>query len=249
MKNGWIKDSRDYRDYLYKKLWNPLKAFPEKVDLRRYCSRVEDQRELGSCTANALAGALEYLCIRDGVPYVDFSRLFIYYCEREMEGTVNEDAGAQIRDGIKVLAKYGACPETLWPYDVSRFARRPPCECFDAAQNYRITSYHSIGSLQGIKESLMEGYPVVFGFAVYEKFESDEVARTGILNMPGISEREAGGHAVVAVGYDDGAGRLIVRNSWGENWGMKGYFTMPYEYITNRNLSDDFWTIIKGEKL
>jgi C1A family cysteine protease len=249
MKCGWIKDKRDARDYLFRKLYNPLAELPPVTDLRPLCSPVEDQRNLGSCTANALAGAMEYLCVKNKAAYVDFSRLFIYYNERVLEGNVNQDAGAEIRDGIKVLAKFGACPESLWPYIEKRFADAPPPECYNEAEKYQITSYHSIGSLQGIKVCLAEGFPVVLGFAVYESFESWQVAKTGILNMPEASESGIGGHAVMAVGYDDSARRLLVRNSWGNNWGMKGYFTMPYEYITNRNLSDDFWTIRGGEQI
>jgi C1A family cysteine protease len=221
-------------------------VLPKSVDLRPLCSAVEDQGRLGSCTANALTGALEYLLLKDKIPFEDFSRLFIYYNERVIEHTIKSDSGAMIRDGIKTLVKQGVCSETIWPYRVSMFDVKPDEACYKQALKHKITSYRRILTLDEMRACLAEGFPFAFGFTVYESFESQKVARTGIVPMPKTGERQLGGHAVLAVGYDDLAGRFRVRNSWGEGWGNKGYFTMPYDYLSDRNLSDDLWTIRRG---
>jgi C1A family cysteine protease len=135
------------------------------------------------------------------------------------------------------------CPEKKWPYVISAFTKKPSAACYTAAKKHTIRTYHRIASLGDMRACLAEGYPFVFGFSVYESFESTKVAQSGVLNMPKPEERQLGGHAVCAVGYDDKAKRLLVRNSWGPAWGKKGYFTMPYDYVANRDLSDDFWTV------
>jgi C1A family cysteine protease len=152
-----------------------------------------------------------------------------------------------IRDGIKTLAKQGACSEKSWPYEVSKFKAKPGPACYEEALEHQITSYRRILTLDQMRTCLAEGFPLVFGFTVYESFESQEVARTGLVNLPKPQEQVLGGHAVLAVGYDDSNQRFMVRNSWGTDWGVKGYFTLPYKYLGNRNLSDDFWTIRRGE--
>jgi len=243
---GWLPDLPDKRDWLYGVV-RRLPRLPRRTDLRAICSVVEDQGELGSCTANALAGALEFLERKNGVSYEDRSRLFIYYNERAIIHTIGEDSGAMLRDGIKTLVKQGACSEDIWPYYTGKFAVRPPAACYRDARDHQITSYHRILAVPQMKACLAEGFPFVFGFMVYESFESARTVRTGVVNLPGRKESALGGHAVMAVGYDDGARRFLVRNSWGTGWGMDGYFTMPYEYLENRGLSDDFWTIRAGE--
>jgi C1A family cysteine protease len=246
---GWVPDVPDQRDYLLGAVLRIPATLPPMVDLRHLCSKVEDQGQLGSCTANALAGALEFLERKDKIAFEDFSRLFIYYNERAVEHTIQSDSGAMIRDGIKVLAKKGVCSERKWPYLVSKFRLKPTPACYKDATNHQITSYHRILTLDEMRACLAESFPFVFGFTVYESFESQTVARTGIVNMPKHDEQSLGGHAVLAVGYDDAQQRFIVRNSWGANWGIKGYFTMPYKYVADRNLSDDFWTIRRGENM
>ncbi len=242
---AWKPDVPDQRDLIFKV---PKKlALPTRVDLRPFMSAVEDQGDLGSCTGNAIAGAIEFL-MNKTLPkssYADVSRLFIYYQERVLENTVNEDSGAFIRDGVKACAKWGACSEIVWPYDISKFAKKPSTKAYQDALKRKITKYQRVTSLEALKTSLANGYPVVFGFSVYESFESYAVANTGIVNMPSKRESLLGGHAVLCVGYDDASKRIIVRNSWGTEWGMAGYFTLPYDYITNSNLSDDFWSIQK----
>ena len=240
---GWVPDRPDYRDKLYSAIAAPPKTLPPKVDLSPGCSPVENQGQLGSCTANALVGNLEFLEKKAGRTVTDLSRLFIYYNERAMEGTINEDAGAMIRDGVKSLVNLGVCSEKSWPYNIAKFTAKPPAACYKAAADHQVTSYHRIIGLTQMRQCLAEGYPFVFGFTVYEAFESAQVARTGQLNLPKPREAQMGGHAVCAVGYDDASKRILVRNSWGADWGIKGYFTMPYDYISSTNLADDLWTI------
>jgi C1A family cysteine protease len=246
---GWVPDRPDHRDKLYSAIAAPPKKLPTKMDLRKGCSPVENQGKLGSCTANALVGNLEFLEKKAGRTVTDLSRLFIYYNERAMEGTVGEDAGAMIRDGVRSLVKTGVCSEKQWPYKIARFIQEPPAKCYKEAADHQVTSYHRILGLQQMRQCLAEGYPFVFGFAVYVSFESAQVAKTGKLELPKPGEPGAGpdgqpaGHAVMAVGYDDKSKRVLVRNSWGADWGIRGYFTMPYDYVSDNNLADDLWTI------
>ncbi len=245
MKNrayGWLPDIPDQRDYLYKAI-QPIIRLPRKVDLRGLCSEIERQGDLGSCTAQALAGNIEFLDKISDFKYTDVSRLFIYYNERALMHTIRYDSGSPLRGGIKTLKNSGVCEETLWPYQISKFTRKPPLKCFTDAKKHRITSYHRINSLNQMLACLAEGYAFVFGFTVYESFESQEVLRTGIVHMPKKKEKAIGGHAVMAAGYDQTAKRFIVRNSWGKDWGKDGYCTMPFEYL--QTLAGDFWTIRK----
>lgn len=237
---GWIPDRPDHRDYLYSAIALKVKL-PLKIDLRNEDSPIENQGRLGSCTANALAGHLQFLEKVSGQSYKDLSRLFIYYNERAIEGTISFDSGAMIRDGIKGLAKWGVCPESIWPYDIAKFTRKPAAVCYKQGLKRRITSYHRLQSLDEMLNCLAEGFPFVFGFTVYESFESLKVAQTGLVPMPKRSERALGGHAVMAAGYDQKQKRFLVRNSWGPQWGQAGYFTMPYAYF--ETLASDFWMI------
>ncbi len=257
-KYNWKPDLPDFRDFSFKQNILVKSPLPQKVDLRAKCSLIEDQGHIGSCTGNALAGLLEFLEIKDlkdkdhTDPFVfnpdtfeNLSRLFIYYNERVLENRVNEDTGASLRDGIKSLALWGICRETLWPYDPQILFKKPSLSAFNEAKNHKISSYYRIENLTEARECLASGFPFVFGFSVYESFESQTVAKTGMMPVPKKKERLLGGHAVMAVGYDDLKKLLIIRNSWSAKWGLKGYFYMPYEIAENTNLAADFWTIQK----
>lgn len=233
----WQRDPVDTRDHLFAAA--PM-ALPDVIDLSPQCSAVEDQGQLGSCTGNAIVGALECMGSK---PTVDLSRLFVYYNERVTEGTVNEDAGAIIRDGIKSIAALGVCPEKAWPYNVLKFTKKPTATAYKKALPRKITSYQRLQTLADMRHCLASGKPFVFGFSVFESFESDAVAATGLMPMPSKLDKNLGGHAVCAVGYDQTKQLVKVRNSWGTGWGDKGYFYMPFAYITNSNLADDFWSV------
>lgn len=253
---GWKPDLPDQRDFSYCVPGHIARNLPAGVDLRAQCPPVYDQGQLGSCTANAIAAALEFDMIKQAMPDIMPSRLFIYYNERAMEGTVGSDAGAQIRDGIKCVASQGDCPESQWPYIVTPanpdgtfppgapVATEPPANCYASAQQYKALQYQSLNQNQAdIKGCLASGYPVIFGFTVYESFETPQVAQTGDVPLPSGADAPVGGHAVLAVGYDDDERLFICRNSWGPGWGDAGYFYMPYAYLLDDNLSTDFWKI------
>jgi C1A family cysteine protease len=240
---GWIPDVPDQRDHVFAAA--PVAALPPSVDLRRGCPPVYDQGQLGSCTANAIAAAIQFEQIRQKKPKPFApSRLFIYYNERVMEHTVGQDAGAQIRDGIKSVNHIGACPETDWPYVIASFTRKPPTRAFKDAPLGKAVSYQRVvQTLDQMKGCLAAGFPIILGISVYESFESPQVAKSGVVPMPAHSEKLLGGHAILSVGYDDAKQRFIMRNSWGTSWGIQGYFTIPYPYLTDSNLCDDLWTI------
>jgi C1A family cysteine protease len=245
---GWVPDLPDARDFLYSAPEEVLTALPKKVDLRKKMPPVYDQGHLGSCTANAIGASFEYEQVKQGLKDFMPSRLFIYYNERAMEGTVDTDSGAMIRDGMKSVAKLGVCPETTWPYDIPKFTEKPPKQAYDEAGKHQALVYRRvIPSLHQLQGCLASGYPFVFGFSVYESFMTEEVARTGKVPLPPRGEQLIGGHAVLAVGYDDAIQSFIVRNSWGKGWGIKGYCTMPYGYLTDPQLARDFWAIYTVE--
>jgi len=248
-KYGWRKDSLDFRDapFVPKLMVTHL---PESIDLEPLMPPVYDQGQIGSCTANALAGVMEYERKKQQGSAFTPSRLFIYYNERVIEGTTESDSGAELRDGIKTLSNKGVCPEDEWPYDISKFTVMPPKSCYDEAANCEAIKYFSIRQrIHDLQSCLAEGNPFTFGFSVFEFFESREMATTGILKVPTKNENFLGGHAVVGVGYDNSKKCFKVRNSWGANWApFNGYFYMPYDYILNANLASDFWKVTKVEE-
>jgi C1A family cysteine protease len=249
-KYGWKRDLPDARDFKVCHISHfDAALLPAKVDLSAtpYMPPVYDQGQLGSCTANAIAAAVQF-DQRKQKPVWDFmpSRLFIYYNERVIEGTVSQDAGAEIRDGVKTVNSLGVCKETLWGYNINEFAVKPPAVAFNNALMHKSVRYQSVPQdLNTFQSVLAAGTPVVIGFTVYTEFESQQVADSGVLNMPGKSEQVLGGHAVLVVGYDNATQRFLIRNSWGTGWGLNGtgYFTMPYAYLMNPNLASDFWAI------
>ena len=244
---GWRPDIPDARDRELKAVSLAAHALtPPSVDLRHLCAPIFDQGDLGSCVANAAAACHEFAQAKEREAHIFRpSRLFIYYECRVVSGTTDYDSGAQIRDAMKVLNQLGTCPEYEWPYDIGKFTRKPPQSRYVEALSHQTLLYARVGQAAADLEAcLAAGYPVAFGFTVYESFESDSVAQSGVVPLPNLeSEHVVGGHAVVMVGYDRAAQRFICRNSWGTGWGMAGYFTMPYAYVLYPSLASDFWTI------
>jgi C1A family cysteine protease len=237
----WRPDPVDTRDHLYQPV--SLSTVPTHVDLRNWASPIDDQGQLGSCTGNAIAGAID-LIDRKNNKSLRVSRLFIYYQERLLEGTIGSDNGAYIRDGIKSCYTWGAPLETLAPYNISQFAVKPSVAAYADAANRKVTGYQRCADFATVKNAVAAGNPVIIGFMVYSSFESASVAATGIMPYPNVArEQLLGGHAVCIVGYDDSKSWFIVRNSWGTGWGDRGYFYMPYQVIQNTAMSSDFWTI------
>ncbi|MEB3103098.1 glucosaminidase domain-containing protein [Ferviditalea candida] len=220
-------DPLDMRDYVYRSTFKTPADLPKQVDLRTQMSPVVDQGSIGSCTANAIVSGLrEYLLLQAGKPLEALSRLFLYWHEREILGRVNEDSGASLRDGMKVLQQTGVSSELLWPYSKD-FRTQPDADAEADAGRFRIREYHRVNSMDDIKAALAQGLPVVFGFVVYESLE--RVGSDGMVSVPDVGkEARLGGHAMVFAGYDDDRQVFIVRNSWGPSWGDKGYCYLPY---------------------
>ena len=258
-KLGWIPDLPDHRDFTYAAPRATLRALPPRVDLRPgFPHAPYDQGRIGSCTANAIAAAIEFDRAKGNQkPAFTPSRLFIYYNERKMEHTIPLDNGAQIRDGIKSVNKIGACIEATWPYDEtpadpsshlfpsnSAAIAVPSKAAYAEAKKYTTVAYFRIdNSLRQMKGCLADGFPFVFGFTVYSSLWDSKGKPVTVVPMPGPNEGSEGGHAVLAVGYDDASSRFIIRNSWGRRVQDHGYFYMPYDYLANDNLATDFWTI------
>jgi C1A family cysteine protease len=243
---GWRPSPPDIRDHPFT-MPRRISFLPARVDLRVECPAVYDQGNLGSCTANAAAFAYEFDLKRQRLADFTPSRLFVYYNERVIDGSVSSDSGSYLRTAAKTLNKQGVCDEKAWPYLVSKFARKPtPArKTYTPAKRHVSTSYQALDNTQvdQLRACLASGSPFIFGFTVYESFESAAVAKTGVVPMPSKTEKVLGGHAVACVGYDDAQRLFCVRNSWGADWGAGGYCFMPYDYLTNQKLATDFWQI------
>jgi C1A family cysteine protease len=212
---------------------------PSKVDLREKCSPVYDQEDLGSCTAFAVAkGMREYLQVKHGERQAPLSALYQYYETRKIRGSVDQDSGATITDAIKA-ASAGVAPEQAWPYDTLQFDKQPPAAAYKAAGEFKLAKSVQLAGLEDIKKVLAKGQPVVFGMKIYSYFQN--IGPSGELKLPQEGDVFVGGHAVCVVGYDNKKKVLIVRNSFGSEWGDHGYFYMPYAYVTPENVMD-IWT-------
>jgi C1A family cysteine protease len=239
---GMIRDTRDPRDH---KFMAPHIPLPPSVDLEQFCPPVMNQRELGACTAHAITGVLRYLLIKTGKKDVPLSRLQLYYDERRIEGTVNEDSGAEIRDGIKSAQKLGVGDEALWPYDIARFKEKPPSHVYTSGLDYQGLTYErvNVGTV-AVKTALAMGFPVVIGVTLFDSFESKETEKTGMVPMPDLKhEGMVGGHCMYVIGYGQKAGHFKVRNSWDTDWGDKGNCYMPENYIGSPDFGGDYWII------
>jgi C1A family cysteine protease len=240
---GWKPSLPDLRDHVADASELPIL---DEVDPRADLPEVFDQGHLGSCTANAVAAAVEYNAKLDGSDPGLLSRLWIYYYERKLEGApTDQDTGAFGRDGFKVCQKLGVPLECDWPYDITKFSDPPPSSLDAEAEQHHISNYRSVPrNLDSMKALLSNRQTIAFGFSVYESFESQQVAQSGIVPLPSRNERVLGGHEVLLVGYlKDETNYGLVRNSWGAGWGLQGYFMMPWAYILDEHLASDLRTI------
>ncbi len=272
---GWIPDYPDIRDYTedtkeIKEIFGTIrrktkKSLPESVDIREWCSPIDNQGSLGSCTAHAGVGMIEYYEMRAFGKYTKASRLFLYKTTRNLM-KMKGDTGGFLRTTMGAMVLFGVPPEDYWQYtdDEEKFDIEPPAFCYAFAQNYQTIKYfrHDApgisknGLLEQIKSYLVSGHPLMFGFSVYASIR--EAEKTGRIPFPSQKEKIVGGHAVMAVGYDDRmkiknpyskketTGALLIRNSWGETWGEKGYGWLPYDYVLS-GLAQDFWSVLKKE--
>ena len=242
---GYLPDHLDPRDRLYAKVVHRATP-PRRADVIARMPPVVDQGQLGSCTGNGVAACVDFLHVGKGVDWAGpSSRLQIYYDERVIERTVRQDAGAQIRDGIKVVHKTGAALEALWPYSVSKFKTRPTKAAYADALNRKITVYQRLLSVPDMIDCLAAGFPFVFGFSVPAAFEDSNMNATGKM-VWSKTDKVIGGHCVVGVGYDLDANVIVCRNSWGTGWGLPdhpGHFLMPIDYIGDASAASDFWTV------
>lgn len=239
---GFRRGHRDINDHEFKP---KVMKLPQKVDLRPNCPPVMDQGQLGACTAHGITGILRYNRIVAKKKDYPLSRLQLYYDERVIENSVSEDAGAEIRDGIKTAVKRGVGQEKYWPYNISKFADKPSSSVYRSAVSFNALEYLAVEvSIQGVKQALASGFPVVMGFDVYDSFESSKTAGTGVVDMPRRGEQMLGGHCVYLVGYGQMNGYVTARNSWNTDWGDKGDFYFPDAMFSSRYMSD-FW-IVRG---
>jgi C1A family cysteine protease len=286
---GWLPDYPDIRDVTFQSERVPSKlqalgqpsvkqmlakvgattsapaALPTSVDLRPWCSPIEDQKTIGSCTAHAGVGLVEYFERRAFGKHLDASRLFLYKVTRNLLKWTG-DTGAFLRSTMYALTLFGVPPEEYYPYNIADFDKEPSAFCYAFGQSYQAISYYRLDPpgttrsnlLTQIKTYLANGLPSMFGFTVYSSI-SQANTNGGKIPYPTRGERVEGGHAIDAVGYDDNlkikntnvggietTGALLIRNSWGTGWGSAGYGWLPYKYVLD-GLATDWWSLIKSE--
>lgn len=241
---GWKPGLPDHRDHKFSTKHLSIDDFPEIIDLSAYLPPVLSQLAEGSCTAHAITEGFRTERIKANLTDFDFARNQLYYDERAIEGTVDSDSGAMIRDGVKSLTDKGVAHETLWPYVETDMYNQPTANVYEDAANYKINKFSAVEvNPASIMEALNEGHPVIAGISVFQSFESDEVAKTGIVPMPGANDKVIGGHAILIFSSKKNERLFGVRNSWGEDWGDKGNFWAPFDYIGSEKFSSDFWVI------
>jgi len=274
---GWLPPLPDLRDYsrehpeivkIAKKLGilqTEEQKLPHKVDLRQWCSPIQNQGDLGSCTAHAAIGVVEYFERRAFGTHIEGSRLFLYKTTRNLMG-VTDDTGAYLRNVMGALVLCGVPAEKYFPYVTADFDKEPPAFVYAVADNYESIKYFchdplgmnipTTTVLASVKQFLAAGIPSMFGFYGFPSFNQSNVK--GGIPYPCPDENLQWGHAVVAVGYDDNMkiknlkcnketiGALLIRNSWGTNWGDGGYGWLPYDYVLNK-LAQDFWSLLEME--
>lgn len=241
---GWKREPPDPRDRLLsRRPGRGLVLSHTDLSVAPGVARVEDQSSFSSCVGNASTDAVEFLYIRDGLPQPELSRMMLYYDARVSVGgfDASDDSGCYIRDAMKALAKYGVATETIWPYVSANLSRAPSKTARRDAERRQIVEYVRCDGLRQIKESLAAGFPVVGGFDVFDSMFSREVGRTGVVPLPLPGEDSIGGHAILLIGNDDPTEFFKFKNSWGPNWGDRGFGYLPYAYV-ERGLADDFWS-------
>lgn len=239
---GWRRDLPDHRDFLLRTLPG-AQPYPQSVDLRGdNFPPVFDQGQLGSCVENAWGAACSYAEAKEGNGVIVLSRLAHYWDVRRMNGEIDQDNGSTIRDGIKSIKATGLCLESEWPYDVRKWRDQPPLSALHSGYHrHKSLSYWRITSRSDMFHCLADGFPFVFGMVLFPQYE--EVGPDGVVKMPGQNEAPIGGHAQCAVGYDLSRSMFLIRNSWGDGWGLKGHCWVPFDYI--QAFASDFWTIRK----
>ena len=220
----------DSRDLVYK---SKNVKVPNSIDLRQYDSRIENQEDLGSCTANAITSCYEVMTkILYPTKFVELSRLFVYYHSRLYYDEIDLDHGSYIRDGLKSVKNYGVCSEDLWPYNPDNFTQQPQPRCYLDATYRKITNYTILYTNDEIKEVLSGKRPVVLGMEIFFNFSNVE-KNNPIVSMPNYITYSLGMHAVLIMGYDDSTNMFLIKNSYGNNWGDNGYGYLPYDYVSN----------------
>ena len=253
---GWRRpDTHDPRDWRFSAPFQADMPLPRRVDLSYLSPMVHRQLNIGSCTAFATAVLLDAVALRSGQPPMNPSRLFIYYETRVREGTVSWDSGAQIRNAVKAVAEAGAPPNDLWLYDPARFRQKPPAAAYQAGQEWQALGYARVQQTETelCRTLAFAGMPIIIGFLVFKSIELPEVTSSGHIPMPGPNERAVGGHAVPICGYDLDQRVFFGPNSWGEEWGYamghRGWFSLPFDFVLNPQLAQDFWVVDQVERI